>query len=119
MAVSLTHSNDLVVNSLSIIDGIKLVNIKDGLMNWLSGDSKGKSSISTGEGLLTIDTPNANGSVNNVMVIWGSGNPAKAGQARFFKNVSMLKNLDVSGTIMGGGLNVLTTGTGYTQKKQM
>jgi hypothetical protein len=46
----------LIVNSLSNIDGNKLINIKDGLMNWLSGDSTGKNTISTGEGLLTAFT---------------------------------------------------------------
>jgi hypothetical protein len=115
MVVSLTKSNGLIVNSLSIIDGKKLINIKDGLMNWLSGDSTGKNTISTGEGLLTIATPNDNGSFNNSIIVWGSGNPTKEGHVNFVNKVSMFDNLDVSGVITGGGLNVLTTGTGYTQ----
>ena len=106
MAESLTNSNDLVVNSLSIIDGNKLVNIKDGLMNWLSGDSNGKNTLSTGKGLLTIATPNANGSFNNSIIVWGSGNPLKVGQVNFVNTVSMFDNLDVSGVITRGGLSV-------------
>jgi hypothetical protein len=79
MAVSFKNSNGLIVNSLSNIDGNKLINIKDGLMNWLSGDSTGKNTISTGEGLLTIATPNDNGSFNNSIIVLGSGNPTKEG----------------------------------------
>jgi hypothetical protein len=79
MAVSFKNSNGLIVNSLSNIDGNKLINIKDGLMNWLSGDSTGKNTISTGEGLLTTATPNDNGSFNNSIIVLGSGNPTKEG----------------------------------------
>jgi hypothetical protein len=112
MAVSLTNSNDLVVNSLSINDGNKIVNIKDRFMNWLSGDSTGKNVISTGEGIFTIAMPAGSGAA---LVVNGPNITGKVGHATFYSKVSMLEDLQVSWAITRGGLNVITTETGYTK----
>ena len=55
---------------------------------------------------MTTATPNANGSFNHAVLVWGSANPEKVGQVRFFNKVSMLENFKVSGVIAGGGLSV-------------
>jgi hypothetical protein len=85
-------------------------------VNWLSGDSTGKNIISTGEGILTISYPDGGGTT---LVINGPNITGKAGQATFYKKVIMLQDLQVDGAItVGGGVNLLTTESGYT-KDQM
>jgi hypothetical protein len=62
--VQLANSSDVLANSLSLIEGDKIVNLKEVIetiagtaagppLNWLTGDSTGKNTISTGEGLLS------------------------------------------------------------------
>ena len=119
--VNLSNSNDVVANSLSIIEETRIVNLRELIgeaskpLNWLSGDSTGKNTISTGQGLLSLATPGNNDTFDNAVVIWGSAYTTKVGEVSFFKKVSMNQNLDVSGAMTVGGLPALTTGTGYAQ----
>jgi hypothetical protein len=90
--------------------------LKQNNLNWIFGDSTAKSTISTGEGILTMAMPTGATTFDNVMVINGSLMTGKEGHVSFFKKVTMTDALEVSGAITAGGLSVLTTGTGYTKK---
>ena len=119
--VNLSNSNDVVANSLSVIEENRIVNLRELIgeaskpLNWLEGDSTGKNTISTGQGLLSLATPGSNNTFNDAVLDWGSAYTTKVGEVSFFKKVSMNQNLDVSGTMLVGGLSVLTAGTGYTR----
>ena len=84
-------------------------------LNWLSGDSTGKNTVSTGQRLLSLAAPNDSDTFNDAVVIWGSTYTGKVGEVTFFNKVTMNQNLDVSGAMTVGGLSALTTGTGYAQ----
>ena len=123
--MNLSNSNDVVANSLSVIEENRIVHLRELIgeaskpLNWLSGDSMGKNTISTGQRLLSLATPGNNNTFNDDVVIWGSAYTAKVGEVSFFKKVSMNQNLDVSWTMLVGGLSVLTTGTGYTKTQTL
>jgi hypothetical protein len=110
--IDLSNSTDIVADSISIIEDNKIVNIKNRLVNWVSGDSTGKNVISTGDGLLTVSYPDGAGTA---LVINGPLVGDRAGQATFYEKVNMWKELAVDGSITSKGLVVLTTGTGYTR----
>jgi hypothetical protein len=139
--LKLSNSIDVIANSYSLIDGNGVVNIRDligtggggtidaytkvemdnalllkqNTLNWLTGNSNGKNTISTGDGLFLITMPAANGSYTPAVLINGSGITGKEGQTTFYKKVIMNNALEVSGAITAGGLSVLTTDTGYTK----
>ena len=77
--------------------------LKQHILNWISGDSNCKNSISTGQGLLTISTPNSNGTLSPAIVVNGPFYTNRKGQVRIYTKVVMLDDLDVSGAITKGG----------------
>ena len=135
---NLSNTNDVVANSFSVIQGNEITNLldlieaagesidaytktqtdnklalKQNTLNWIYGDSSGKNTISTGQGLLSIALPYPT-YFENVMLINGPNYPeALRGQISMFKKCVMLDGLEVQGAITAGGLSVLTTGTGY------
>jgi hypothetical protein len=85
-------------------------------LNWLTGDSTRKNIVSTGQGRLTISTPNRDGTLTDAINIKGPFDGASSGQVNIYTKCSMALDLAFSGTIYGaGGAAVQTTLTGYTQ----
>jgi hypothetical protein len=136
----LANSSDVIANSYSLIEGNDVVNIKDLILaagstidaytkaetdaalllkqnniNWITGDSNGINTISTGEGALSIALPGVNGTFTDAIRIKGPNTIGEEGQATFYNKVIMNEALEVSGGITMGGLSVLTTGTAYTK----
>jgi hypothetical protein len=135
--IDLSNIIDIVADSYSLIQGNGIVDIRDlfgtggggggtvdaytkaevdsslllkqNTLNWLTGNSNGKNTISTGEGLLSIAVPYDSGAFLNVMTVNGNGYGATAGAIRIITKVKMEDTLEVSGAITSGGLSVITT----------
>ena len=142
MGINLSNEINVIANSFSVIQGNEIKNIldligtatgsvdaytktqtdnklalKQDTVNWLSGDSSNKNTISTGQGLFTIAVPYGS-TDENVMAVNGPNYPeALRGQISMFKKCVMINDLEVQGAISAGGLSVLTTGTGYMKSQ--
>jgi hypothetical protein len=139
-SINLSNSSDVIANSYSLIEGNDVVDIKDLIaaageaidaytkaevdsslllkqdsINWITGNSDGKNTISTGEGELSIALPDVNGTFTDVIRIKGPNTTGEEGHATFYNKVIMNEALEVSGAITMGGMSVLTTDTGYTK----
>ena len=137
--IHLSNQTNVVANSFSVIQGNEITNLldligaagesidaytktqtddklalKQNTLNWLTGDSTSKNTISTGEGLLSLAVPRGT-FFDKAMVLLGPNYTGTVGQINTYTKCVMSLDLEVQGAIKAGGLSVLTTGTGYTK----
>jgi hypothetical protein len=138
--IDLSNSIEVVADSVSLIRENGVVNIldliavagvdaytkaetdaalllKQDTLNWLTGDSTAKNTISTGEGFLEIAMPIDGGTFEAVAKVNGPNISGEEGQVTFYNKVVMNEALEVSGAIASAGFSVLTTDTAYTKNE--
>jgi hypothetical protein len=71
--------------------------LKQNTLSWLTGDSTAKNTNSTGDGILSIASPGANGSLTTAIMVNGPYYTGKVGQVNIYTEVVMLALLKLAG----------------------